>query len=143
MSTITAPAEPVAFGDQPVTAEVTFSDPGVAYTRDIAWDWGDATSNSWYGATSPSWVSHSYAEPGVYAVQVTVTDDDGGSDTVLHEFIVIYDADGGFVTCGGWVDSPAGAYYPDPELAGKANFGLISKYAKGAAPQAAQAALGK
>ena len=33
---------------------------------------------------------------------------------------------------GGWIDSPEGAYTPDPSLTGKANFGFVSKYKKGA-----------
>ena len=64
-------------------------------------------------------------------MQATVTDDDGGSDTETFEFIIIYDSSGGFVTGGGWIDSPAGAYVPDPSLTGKANFGFVSKYKKG------------
>jgi len=32
----------------------------------------------------------------------------------------------------GWIDSPAGAYTPDPSLAGKATFGFVAKYKKGA-----------
>ncbi len=39
---------------------------------------------------------------------------------------------GGFVSGGGWIDSPAGAYVAEPTLAGRANFGFISKYKKGA-----------
>ncbi len=39
---------------------------------------------------------------------------------------------GGFVTGGGWIDSPAGAYKPDSTLVGKANYGFVSKYKKGA-----------
>ncbi len=39
---------------------------------------------------------------------------------------------GDFVTGGGWIDSPAGAYTIDPSLTGKANFGFVSKYQKGA-----------
>ena len=46
--------------------------------------------------------------------------------------VIVYDPNGGFVTGGGWIDSPAGAYSPDPSLAGKANFGFVSKYQKGA-----------
>ena len=38
---------------------------------------------------------------------------------------------GGFVTGGGWFDSPVGAYTSDPALTGKAHFGFISKYKKG------------
>ena len=33
---------------------------------------------------------------------------------------------------GGWINSPAGAYTPDPTLTSKATFGFVSKYQKGA-----------
>ena len=33
---------------------------------------------------------------------------------------------------GGWISSPAGAYAADPTLAGKATFGFVSRYQKGA-----------
>jgi hypothetical protein len=61
---------------------------------------------------------------------MTVTDDDTGetSGTVM---VVVYDPSAGFVTGGGWIDSPAGAYKPDESLAGKATFGFFSKYQKG------------
>jgi hypothetical protein len=36
------------------------------------------------------------------------------------------------VTGGGWINSPAGAYTPDTSLSGKATFGFVSKYKKGA-----------
>ena len=62
---------------------------------------------------------------------VAVTDKDGGTGSLKAEaFIVIYDPTGGFVTGGGWIDSRAGAYRPDLSLAGKANFGFVSKYKK-------------
>ena len=38
----------------------------------------------------------------------------------------------GFVTGGGWIESPPGAYRPNVALEGKANFGFVSKYQKGA-----------
>ena len=44
----------------------------------------------------------------------------------------MYDPNGGFVTGGGWIMSPAGAYPADPSLTGRANFGFVSKYQKGA-----------
>ena len=46
--------------------------------------------------------------------------------------MVVYDPSGGFVTGGGWIDSPAGAYAADPALTGKATFGFVAKYQKGA-----------
>jgi parallel beta-helix repeat protein len=51
------------------------------------------------------------------------------TDPVL---VPIYDPEGGFVTGGGWIWSPAGAYSDDSELEGKATFGFVSKYKKGA-----------
>jgi hypothetical protein len=60
-------------------------------------------------------------------------DKDGGTASLTAEtFLVIYDPSGGFVTGGGWIDSPPGAYAADPMLTGKANFGFVSKYKKGA-----------
>ena len=52
-------------------------------------------------------------------------------DSATYRYVVVYDPDGGFVTGGGWIDSPAGAYTPDPELTGRANFGFVAKYKKG------------
>jgi hypothetical protein len=46
--------------------------------------------------------------------------------------LAVYDPSGGFVTGGGWINSPAGAYAADPTLAGKATFGFVAKYQKGA-----------
>jgi hypothetical protein len=64
-------------------------------------------------------------------VRLTVQDDDGGAGTSTSEFIVVYDADGSFVTGGGWIDSPPGVYMPDPSLTGQASFGFVSRYVKG------------
>ncbi|MES2306634.1 MAG: right-handed parallel beta-helix repeat-containing protein [Gemmatimonadota bacterium] len=44
---------------------------------------------------------------------------------------VWYDPNAGFVTGGGWINSPAGAFPASPLLTGKANFGFVSKYEKG------------
>ena len=63
---------------------------------------------------------------------MAVQDNFGNSDVATYEFIVVYDPNGGFVTGGGWIDSPAGAYTADPSLAGKATFGFVAKYQKGA-----------
>jgi hypothetical protein len=58
-----------------------------------------------------------------------------GSASTINELdllVVIYDPGAGFVTGGGWINSPAGAYVPNPSLAGKANFGFVSRYHYGA-----------
>ncbi|UCC52253.1 MAG: hypothetical protein JSV68_24655, partial [Anaerolineaceae bacterium] len=67
---------------------------------------------------------------GVFELSLTVTDPDDLSDTDAA-ILVVYDPDAGFVTGGGWIDSPAGAYIPDHEMTGKATFGFVSKYKKG------------
>ena len=46
-------------------------------------------------------------------------------------YMPVYDPDGGFVTGGGWINSPAGAYIADETVVGKANFGFNAKYKKG------------
>ncbi|MDO8335168.1 MAG: MBG domain-containing protein, partial [Candidatus Saccharibacteria bacterium] len=46
-------------------------------------------------------------------------------------YLAIYDPNGGFVTGGGWINSPTGAYYANTALTGKANFGFNAKYKKG------------
>ncbi|MGH9802085.1 MAG: HYR domain-containing protein, partial [Blastocatellia bacterium] len=80
--------------------------------------------------------SYAFTTPGVYVVSLAVTDNCGGSGSAntiggLDAMVVVYDPNGGFVTGGGWINSPAGAYVPDPSLTGKANFGFVSKYKKG------------
>ena len=76
--------------------------------------------------------THTFTTPGVYEIKLRVTDDDGGAQEAFFQYIVIYDPQGGFVTGGGWIDSPVGAYLANPALTGKANFGFVSKYLKGA-----------
>lgn len=137
VETITVPVDPVAIGDQPVNTSATFSDPAGAsdmpYTCTI--NYGDGSGDlagivSDNACTGPD---HSYDEPGVYTVSASITDKDLASGSgEATEFIVIYDPDGGFVTGGGWIDSPEGAFTADPSLTGKANFGFVSKYKKGA-----------
>lgn len=69
---------------------------------------------------------------GIFELSLTVTDPGNLSDTDTA-MLVVYDPDGGFVTGGGWIDSPEGAcpvFCGD--AAGRANFGFVSKYKKGA-----------
>jgi PKD repeat protein len=52
----------------------SFTDPGLADTHTIEWDFGDSTTA--VGTLTPS---HVYADNGIYTVTLTVTDDDGAS----------------------------------------------------------------
>ena len=72
-----------------------------------------------------------FRSPRVDPVTVTITDDNGGVAT-FGFYVVFYDPSFGFVTGGGWIDSPAGSYTPNLSLFGKATFGFVSKYKKGA-----------
>ena len=136
VAVIGGPAGPLPVGSS-VTIQADFTDAGAGdtHTCSISWDDGGANSigavietNGSGTCTSP----HIYNQAGVYTVTVTVTDDDGGADAKTFEFVVIYDPNAGFVTGGGWIVSPLGAYIADPTLSGKATFGFVSKYQKGA-----------
>ena len=72
-----------------------------------------------------------YLAAGIYNGVLSVTDgmSTPATDSVM---VVVYDPEGGFVTGGGWINSPEGAYKADSSLTGKATFGFVSKYKKGA-----------
>ncbi|WP_256623124.1 PKD domain-containing protein [Methanolobus chelungpuianus] len=130
---ITGPIGPVEM-NTPVTMNATFTDPGTDDTHSAVWSWGDGTETSMLLGTvaSPVTGSHIYSAAGIYTVTLTVTDDDNGSGVEIYQYVVVYDPSAGFVTGGGWIMSPAGAYSADESLAGKASFGFVSKYQKGA-----------
>jgi hypothetical protein len=91
----------------------------------VAWNFGD-------GDTSADIVTtHAYTAPDIHNVTLTVTDSSGNASTEPF-MVVVYDPSGGFVTGGGWIYSEAGNYANDPEAEGRANFGFVSKYKKGA-----------
>ncbi len=130
----TGPTAPTAV-NTPVQFSAGFVDPTLGDVHTAEWVWGDGTSDAGSvtdGTGSGSVTgSHTYAAPGVYTVVLTVSDKYAGTGTFTFEYVVVYDPNGGFVTGGGWINSPAGAYTPDPTLSGKANFGFVSKYQKG------------
>ena len=132
ISNLTGPSSPLARG---TTASVTadFTDADTTQTHTIVFDWDDGGSDAipLAAGVATATQSHTYAAAGVYSVSVTVSDP-CTSVSKVFEFIVIYDPDGGFVTGGGWIDSPPGAFTADPSLTGKANFGFVSKYQHGA-----------
>lgn len=132
--TVSGPVAPLAVNTL-ASFSVTFTVPGVLDTHTAVWDWDDGTTStatvSEANGSGTASGSHSYAAPGVYTVVVTVKDKDNGTAQATFQYVVVFDPNGGFVTVGGWINSPAGAYSPDPTLTGKANFGFVSKYQKG------------
>jgi len=80
-------------------------------------------------------LTYSFSAAGVYFVKLTVNDSCGGSGfstTVdgLDAMVVIFDSES-FVTGGGWINSPAGAFIANPSLTGRASFGFNAKYHNG------------
>lgn len=133
---IISPIDPTSL-NTPITTSCTFTDAGLEDAHTGIWNWGDGTSSVGFvseenGAGTITG-QHPYAEAGVYLVTLTVTDEDGGSSSITTEdYVVIYNPEGGFVTGGGWINSPENAYVENPDLVGKATFGFVSKYEKGA-----------
>ncbi|HEY0006594.1 MAG TPA: immunoglobulin-like domain-containing protein [Pyrinomonadaceae bacterium] len=138
--TIAGPASGSVYAvGTPITFTGGYADnPGGTHTATWAFD-GAPQSGTVNESTSAASLTRSFTTPGVYFVTLTVNDGCGGSGTAnqvggLDAMVVIYDPSGGFVTGGGWINSPAGAYAANPSLTDKANFGFVSKYQQGAAP---------
>ena len=68
----------------------------------------------------------------VYSVEASILENGYAAPAMDNSIVVVYDPTGGSVTGGGWIDSPEGAYMADLTATGKANFGFVSKYQKGA-----------
>ncbi|MFC1865798.1 PKD domain-containing protein [Chloroflexota bacterium] len=134
--TITAPTNGAVLPITPALAlTATFTDPGIQDTHISSIDWDDTNTSTGtvveLNGSGTSSASHDYTDAGVYTITVTVTDKDGGAGTD-EVMVVIYDPSAGFVTGGGWIMSPAGADSENPDQTGKATFGFVSKYKKGA-----------
>lgn len=119
-----------------------FTDPGTADTHTCTIDWGEGTTNagavteSSGSGTCKSNAGNPYTTDGagIYDITVTVKDDDQGEGTAAVT-IVVFDPSAGFVTGGGWITSPRGACHTAActyDTDGRANFGFVSKYQKGA-----------
>ena len=130
------PTGPIPAGSS-VTLRASFSDAGKldTHTGTITWDIGAVSETAPVTEVggSGSVTATRVLSAGVYTVSVAVTDNGGGAAMQTgSQYIVVYDPSEGFVTGGGWIQSPAGAYAPDAALTGKATFGFVAKYQKGA-----------
>jgi hypothetical protein len=120
----------------PLTLNAHFSDPDNGPWKWIVnWDDNGATSSGNVNGTSttnsPFSATHAFLSPGVYTINVKVTDSNGLAGTATV-WIVVYDPNGGFVTGGGWITVGAGSAPANPTLSGRANFGFNSQYKKNA-----------
>jgi hypothetical protein len=128
----------VDLGDSPTTPS------HVGHTGTI--DWGDgslpsAVSIAAGSGTSRNFTgSHTYTTAGVYKIVAHVQDAGGLVDDEMYQYVVVYDPNGGFVTGGGWIVAADGSCVvanAPPGVCtnatgGRANFGFVSKYQKGA-----------
>jgi hypothetical protein len=73
-------------------------------------DWGDGTHTTATAQDGAISGAHVYEAVGIYEVTLTVTDICGEEATAVHNYVVVYDPEAGFVTGGGWFSSPNGAY---------------------------------
>ena len=137
--------------NMPTTISGTFTDPGLgdgAYTLTInlsvlgTFSCSTTAPSSGCSITAPTsggpgtfTLTQTSSTASVNVVTVTVADAFGGSDTKRQDtYPVMYDPNGGFVTGGGWINSPDGACLLTPDclhVTGKATFGFVSKYKKG------------
>lgn len=123
------PSDPVPV-DTTISSTATFNDAPDAGPHTAFWDWedGEPSKGDVDEASQTVTGSHKFVQPGVYTVGLTVSSAEG-SDYAIYQYVVVYDPAAGFVTGGGWFNSPAGAY-TDTSLVGKATFGFVSKYDK-------------
>jgi hypothetical protein len=129
------PSSYLVLKETPVSVTGAYTDPGTgdAFACTVNWDEPTGTPENVAGGPSSCSASHTYAAQGTYTVSMKVSDDDGGESNTLTVIITVYDPGaGGFVTGGGWINSPTGSYAADPTASGRANFGFNSQYKKGA-----------
>ena len=124
---INAPIDPVQV-EAEVNISAIFTDDNLS---EASLDWGDGKSSSGIINGTSITGKHQYLNPGVFTLTLTISDSYDEIVNQIYQYIVIYDPSGGFVTGGGLINSPIGAYIDNPLLEGKANFGFVAKYKKG------------
>ncbi|MEX2282025.1 MAG: PKD domain-containing protein [Gemmatimonadota bacterium] len=142
---LTLPIAPMAVGTS-VELSATFGDADLPDLHTATVIWSD-------GVTSPATVSEAngagtigasrtFTKAGVYTLTVRISDGVASTTRSSAEesttaFVVVFDPNAGFVTGGGWINSPYGACRfngcnADGSTIGKATFGFVSRYQKGA-----------
>jgi len=117
--------------------EATRADSDPAGTHSTTWNWGDATLGA--GTVAEAFGNgvasgtHAYASPGLYSLDVIVTDDDDGSalGEKGFQYVAVYDPAAGGITGGGTFESPAGAYTANPAATGSAIVVINANYQSG------------
>ncbi|MBN3581698.1 T9SS type A sorting domain-containing protein, partial [Algoriphagus aestuarii] len=126
-----ASSTPIALGSiANLSATVSPAVPGVAITFYLD---GIAKSTSLTDMTGNATITVAGLVADVYEVKAIIgTSIETSCSESELVFLPVYDPAGGFVTGGGWIDSPAGAMTGDKaNVVGKANFGFNAKYKTG------------
>ena len=131
--TLPSAAVPLTTAGVTVPVSSTFTDAGSLDTHTATLDCGSGDLSAAFvaGAVPNETIEGacSFASAGVYSVRLTVRDDDGASDTELAAgYVVVYDPSGGWVTGGGWIASPVGAFSGAVTAGGKLTFALVVRY---------------
>ncbi|GAA2645727.1 family 43 glycosylhydrolase [Streptomyces vastus] len=128
----TGPSSPVSAGKSAVVT-ADFTDLGSGDTQTCRVDWKDGTEPA-TGTVSGSRceATHTYTKAGIHRPEITVTDDDGGSDSTKLPELIVYDRAAGPIAGVGVISSPAGAYPAKPTLTGPAGFSFGATYKRGA-----------
>jgi hypothetical protein len=140
---IALPTQPIPLGQSAaISGSFTDGNPRDAHTASLDWDDGlGSTPGAIVERLGSVSGERTYATAGVYTLSVTVSDGtlsgDRNSIKDIPGYIVVYDPAAGFVTGGGWIDSPVNACHwigcdADGNTAGKATFGFVSRYQRGA-----------
>lgn len=128
--TLNVPSDPVKMGSA-VVATVAFAGASDAGTT-VQLTWSDGVTSSATPSGGSATFSRTFAAAGVYTATASVSNGCGNASATAVTYTVIYDPSAGFVTGGGWIIAPAGSYPAEPSLSGKATFGFVAKYLKGA-----------
>lgn len=110
-----------------VALQAPFEDPGSNDTQTCRVVWDDGQVENYAARDRSCDRVHVYTRPGMFTVQLTVTDDDTGSD-MSTTMVIVYDPDGGFATAGAHLDSQVGALATEPDAEGRLSVQLNPGY---------------
>jgi hypothetical protein len=123
IASVTGPTSQLALG-APASVSVSYVDAGAADTHTATFAWGDGTTSIVACAAGTCTASNAYAAAGIYSVAIVVSDDDAGTATTTFNSVIVFNANGGHVTGGGFANTTAG----------KANLNVNAKYNNPATP---------
>ena len=123
---ISAKVDDTTTGGSKIASAIAFTEDGV-----LADTFMNAMDSAFDSAIENVQLNLLFPNTGVHQLCVNGTDSEGNTGPAECTLLAVYDPSAGFVTGGGWINSPAGAYRPDTSLFGKATFGFVSKYKRG------------